>query len=226
MWYGTKPISVGDVFTRLTVLSTAGHDKYGNLLWLCKCACGNEKIVAGYNLKRPNKTGTLSCGCLGAERASRRRKLTTKHGHTIGKPSLTYQTWGAVIARVCNPLNVGYSRYGGRGIKVCKRWLKFENFLADVGERPSGAYSLDRIDNDGNYEPGNVRWILHRHQHWNTRRNVWITVSGQTKCLAEWALIEGLPYSTAYGRYKRGTLVLTELPNDTQSSNTGVSQGV
>lgn len=97
-----------------------------------------------------------------------------------------YNTWGCMKARCLNPKNSRYHRYGGRGIKVCERWMSFENFYADMGPRPDGA-SLDRIDNDGHYEPGNCKWIPSRDQSKKTCRIRYLTKNGETHSLAEWA---------------------------------------
>jgi hypothetical protein len=93
------------------------------------------------------------------------------HGHCNGRISPTYSTWGSMIQRCINPKRKHFDHYGGRGIKVCDRWMKFENFLADMGERPDGL-TLDRIDNDGNYEPGNCRWATNAEQSANRRKAV------------------------------------------------------
>ncbi len=96
-----------------------------------------------------------------------------------------YAVWRGMKARCQNPKSLWFKRYGGRGIKVCRRWNKFENFVADMGEKPTGM-SLDRIDNDGNYEPSNCRWTNQRTQCRNTAYNKMITINGITKCLIEW----------------------------------------
>jgi hypothetical protein len=132
----------GQRFGSLVVMECAGVR--GNAQWLCKCDCGNEAIVNGNRLTGGN---TTSCGCY-------RVNITTKHGmHRSG----TYTSWCKMLTRCTNPNDVAYARYGGRGIAVCERWLRFENFLADMGERPPGT-TIDRKENDGNYEPSNCRW--------------------------------------------------------------------
>lgn len=123
--------------------------------WVCRCDCGAERNI---NIASLKKGVTVSCGCLALERR-------TKHGRSR---SPTYSSWRAMRARCQRPSSVGFASYGGRGISVCERWEKFENFLADMGERPLGT-SIDRIDVNGNYEPGNCRWATREVQDENVR---------------------------------------------------------
>lgn len=130
-----------------------GRDPY----WLCLCSCGNLRIVRLANIKNGHST---SCGC----------KLIgslTKHGHTPrGSRTRTYITWSNMIQRCTYPDNDNYHRYGGRGISICQRWIMYENFLSDMGLRPKGK-TLDRINNNGNYEPSNCKWSTPKEQAQN-----------------------------------------------------------
>lgn len=176
-----RPIQdlTGKTFGRLTVTSFAGMRGWQSL-WKCRCECGTEKVILGRSL---NYGATNSCGCLHKETISRTR---LKHSALFRSP--TYRCWDHMIQRCTNPNNSNYHYYGGRGVSVCERWLSFDDFVSDMGERPSMLYSLDRFpDQNGNYEPGNVRWATDAEQSRNTRRNHLITINGETKCLTDWA---------------------------------------
>lgn len=131
-------------------------------------------------------------------------------GNGVAKKRPEYAAWYAAIWRCTNPVAKNYPNYGGRGITICQRWREsFDAFLADVGPRPGPQYSLDRIDNDGNYEPGNVRWATRVQQRNNCRPSLgWpsrrLTVRGVTRSVAEWSRLSGLPYTTIRTRVLAG----------------------
>ena len=129
-----------------------------------------------------------------------------RHGHARkGSVSVEYSTWNAMMARCFNPSLKFFERYGGRGITVCDRWMQFENFLADMGPRPSALHSIDRYpDKNGNYEPGNCRWATRKEQARNTRQTVMLTIDGVTQCMTDWANVSGVGVSTISFRLKKG----------------------
>jgi hypothetical protein len=129
-----------------------------------------------------------------------------RHGESARrKKTIEYRTWCAMIERCERAKNPCYHLYGGRGIKVCGRWRNsFEAFLEDVGRRPSSRHSLDRIDNNDGYRPGNVRWATWGLQSRNTRRNVIVTIEGVELCLKDAARVRGISYSAVVNRARRG----------------------
>lgn len=196
----TKLISVGVRFGRLTVIGVGEKRwKTSDAWWDCQCTCGGHKTITGHDLR----VGRVrSCGCL--QRETRRVMASVanlQHGHALrsGTRTRIYNVWVQMKWRCRSPKSPMYHHYGGRGIAVCERWLNFENFLADMGEPPKGM-SLDRINNDGNYEPSNCRWATQKDQCNNTRRNVFLTHNGERKTVAQWARIVGVPRRTIDGR--------------------------
>jgi hypothetical protein len=190
----------GQIFGRLTAVEFSHDDvsprKGGGknycLMWKCKCACGKTVTINAKKLKSGN---TKSCGCLLIE-----QRIT--HGR---HKSREYRTWIGIKSRCYNPNNTGYPSYGGRGIKVCDRWLEsFENFLADMGECPDFSMSIDRIDNDGDYAPDNCEWRTIGEQANNRRDNRLLEFAGRTQTVAQWARKFGISPITIGSRLRDG----------------------
>lgn len=182
---------IGKKFNRLTVLSYYGLNKHGQRLWNCSCECGNNTITKTADLKSGK---TKSCGCA-------LKGVNTRHGmcgtrlHSIHRD---------MLARCYNPNRKRYKYYGGRGIFVCEEWLG-ENGLVNFAKWSfQNGYeehlTLDRIDNDKEYSPQNCRWATREQQGNNTRRNIYITLDGETHTLAEWCKIRQLNYPIIYQR--------------------------
>lgn len=183
----------GLVYGELTVIRRAEGRK-----WLCKCSCGVVTEVASDKMRSGH---TASCGHL---RVSALVARSTVHGHAARRSnSSAYLSWVAMIGRCTNPTNAAWGNYGGRGITVCKRWLKFENFYVDMGARPKGT-SLDRIDNAKGYTPSNCRWATRAEQARNTRSTRYISYKQTKLCVSDWAERFGIGSTTMYywiGRY-------------------------
>lgn len=192
---GKKIDITGSKFNMLTVIEFIPNNKAASY-WKCRCDCGAEKIIRGSSLKNGN---TKSCGCASIE-------LITKHGYCKNnKPKTnTYYIWTSIKQRCYNKKMKRYKSYGGRGIKVCDRWLNsFSNFLSDMGEKPSNL-SLDRIDNDQGYSPENCRWATKREQANNTRTNNIIQYKNQKFTLTEFARHIGIHPETLRKRIRMG----------------------
>lgn len=188
---------VGKIKGRLIVLSFH-HVKDEKSFWLCQCQCGNQKVIARNSIV-DNKSGTKSCGCLSMEKKIAGKHGYAKHGH---KKSAEYRCWISIKDRCYNKRNKrAYRDYGGRGIIVCDRWLhSYENFLADMGRAPSPKHSIDRKDNDGNYEPSNCRWATPKIQGNNQQKTVRVNYKGVIHTLFELSLMYGVPQKTIYKR--------------------------
>lgn len=154
----------GQTVGRLTVVARGPNSAAGSACWYCRCSCGVETLVVGEALRRGT---TQSCGCYHREIATSSSLI---HGHSRHRAeSPTYRSWQNMMKRCTNPEAVNWERYGGRGIRVCRRWLRFANFLADMGERPAGL-TLDRKNNAGNYHKRNCRWATPVEQARNRRK--------------------------------------------------------
>jgi len=183
----------GSRFHRWTVIrEVLGR---GRPYWLCECECGNRRAIDGNSLR---KGTSKSCGCFKVERT---KQILSKHGRS---GSRVYNIWADMKTRCYNSKSKNWKHYGHRGISVCQKWQdSFEAFLADVGEPPSPKHSIDRINNNGDYEPGNVRWATQRQQHLNRRVTITLTYRGVTRPLYEWAEIIGMsPKILANRRHK------------------------
>ena len=170
----------------------------GKSFWRCLCDCGNYHATKGTYLVRG---ATRSCGCLAG--GNNRR-----HGHSSGTP--TYRTWSGMKTRCTNPSHHEYHRYGGRGITICKRWLKFENFLADMGERPAGL-TIERKNNNLGYSKNNCRWATYQEQAQNTATNLMLTFNGETRCMKEMSKKYSIKRTTLGRRIKAGWSVARSL---------------
>ena len=184
-----KLIREGAKFGRLTATKLLTHTRNG-YQWECLCDCGNKLKVRQFSLTSGT---TESCGCLKMDTTIALGKSNRTHGlrHTA-----EYNVWIAMRDRCLNQKDEAYYNYGGRGIRVCDEWLTdFQAFYDYMGPRPSNRHSIDRINNDGHYEPGNVRWASPIEQGNNKRNNRAITIDGITKNLAEWAREYGISAS-------------------------------
>lgn len=151
----------GQRFGRLAAVERTANTTAGKAQWACRCDCGQFAVVPTSSLRRGF---TRSCGCLSRELSSERLR-----SHGLSRTP-EFRAWSSMLSRCHRPANQNYAHYGGRGIKVCAEWsASFEAFYEHIGPRPSTAHSLDRIDVDGNYEPGNVRWATIKEQRHNRR---------------------------------------------------------
>ena len=194
----------GKVFGELRVLSRAENDSCGKVRWNVLCSCGNEFSKLGSRLTAKNSMG-LCPKCVIKEQIGSKKPRPIKEPHH----GLTYtkemKTLTSMKQRCYNENNKNYHRYGGRGIKVCDRWLEsIKNFVEDMGYAPSEDYSIDRIDNDGDYEPNNCRWVTSKEQANNKSNSTKITINGTTKTLAQWCEERRLNYSKISSRLHLG----------------------
>lgn len=200
----------GMIYGRLLVIKEVGRKNKG-ILWECICECGNIKNISSNMLRIGD---AKSCGCYNIQKLKERRKY--EYGEKE-KHKSEYWAWQDMKQRCYNIKNKRYKDWGGRGIKVCARWLhSFENFISDIGLRPSNTHSLDRYPNvNGNYEPSNVRWATNQEQSRNKTTNIWLEYNGVRKIQKDWAkelmisektiktyLNKGLSFDFVYQRFK------------------------
>ena len=190
-------------FGMLVAVSLTSERLDGAAVWICVCDCGATCQRSRRNLRNG---ATTSCGC-------KRRQFLCKGKPYHGKSgTATYRVWSGMLTRCFNSKDPDYARYGARGITVCERWLDFRNFVADIGMRPAPPvgtdlkrfWSIERIDNAGNYEPGNCKWATTIEQGNNRRTNVHVEIGGVTHTVAEWARLTGLRAHTAAQRIRAG----------------------
>lgn len=201
-------------FGKLVVIKYSGLNKSQKRLWLCKCDCGNEKVVLAASLKSGK---TISCNCVARDLLIKRN---FKHGNTIkGNVSAEYRTWTGLIQRCTNEKNTRFKEYGGSGIGVCKRWLNsFDNFLKDMGQRPTNLHSIDRINGLKGYTPLNCRWATKKEQKENQKVTIWLEYNGIKLTQRGWAQRWGVQDSVIAGHRKRGK-IFSEIYNYFESGN-------
>lgn len=192
---GKKQNLIGKRYGRLIVVSFSRQSHSGSY-WICRCDCGTTTEVIINHL---NNGHVKSCGCLNKESVKERM---TKHG-LYNTPE--YRSWISMRSRCNNPNNISFRNYGGRGIKVCKRWNNsFEAFISDMGIKPFRGASIERIDNEVGYIPSNCRWASRVEQNNNSRHNVIIEIDGTTRPLREWLKMYKISYPTYHYRVKNG----------------------
>lgn len=195
---------IGLTFGKLTVIGVSERKPNEKRYYLdCQCECGNIARLLPYQIR---KQQVMSCGCLKIQAAENARSHIKNHNENNRSKHLLYRIWYQMIRRCENPKTNHYDRYGGRGISVCEEWHNFETFLnwsISSGWQPKG-YSLDRINNDGNYEPSNCRWATRLQQGSNKSSNVIIEYNGQSKSMIEWSIETGIRWSALNHRINRG----------------------
>lgn len=191
---------VGRRFGRLLVIGMAPPQR-GFSHWLCECDCGNTKVVRGTSL---TSNAIRSCGCLHREQAAVNIRIAKAAQTKTGlSRHATYGTWTNMKHRCSDPSNINYPRYGGRGIRVCERWMDYGNFIADMGLKPP-RMTLERINNDADYQPGNCRWASKTEQANNRRSNHLLSLNGRSDTIANWSRKLRIPMNVLRGRVYRG----------------------
>jgi len=188
----------GKIFNRWKVISFA-YKKYNHAYWLSKCECGVTKIILGENIKRGL---SKSCGCWNRELLDKRKSEGFSHCRT-------YKIWSGLLTRCRNKKSKAYKYYGARGINIHPRWRNYKNFLFDMGYAPQGL-QIDRINNNGNYEPGNCRWADKFVNANNMSTNRVVFYEGKRQTMAQWCRELGLPYRLTIQRLNRDHWTLTQ----------------
>lgn len=192
---------IDKVFGRLIAIKRVANSKQNQSMWLCKCNCKykTERIVLGNDLRNGH---TKSCGCLRKEIIT---EAMTKHGHNKrGKTTKIYYVWQGIIQRCCNSSHKSYKDYGGRGIKVCKRWLKFENFNEDMGKGWKPGLQIDRIKNSKGYCKANCHWVTSKTNNRNRRNNRLIEFNEKIQCIIKWSEETGINKNIILWRLNHG----------------------
>ncbi len=188
----------GKQFGRWRVLERASVKKGTSVCWICLCDCGKRRVVASANLIRGD---SRSCGCFNRDKI---RAACLVHGNSPKKGQTpVYNSWCKMIGRCENPRNRAFPNYGGRGITISPKIRSFQNFYSLMGDRPAGM-EIERICNDGDYAPGNIRWATHKEQQRNKRNNHLLTYNGKTQCVTAWAEELGLKRATIEKRIHHG----------------------
>lgn len=193
-------LSAGTRIGRLVLLQPERRKTHW--YWLCKCDCGSVKAAREDHLRSRK---TQSCGCGKMESLERCWKARVVHGDCSRKgKAREFQVWVNMRRRCTDPLDAGFERYGGRGIRICTRWSSYANFIADMGRMPTPKHTIERKNNDGNYEPSNCVWATRLDQANNRRSNHVLTHGGETLTIAQWSRRVGIPQLTLAARIRRG----------------------
>lgn len=192
---------IGRRFGKLVIIEFDHKDKHNLQMYLCRCDCGETKVVRLMSLKCGD---TTSCGCKQKDVARLTMTGNSYRAKEYKRHRPTVISYNSMMARCYKSNQLCFKNHGGRGITVCDRWKdSFANFLEDMGERPEGL-ELDREDNDGNYEPGNCRWSTRLVNNRNRSCSTHLTLNGITHTISEWSDITNLPYQTIYSRIRYG----------------------
>lgn len=180
---------LGTKFGLLTVIEKTGRYEGSHRQWKCACECGREVFEGLYRLRHGIRK---SCGCL--------KGTPTHRESTAGRKTDEYRAWASMKSRCLNEHTKCFDRYGGRGITVCVEWMEYENFLRDMGRKPTRKHSLERVDNEKGYGPDNCRWATQAEQCFNRSNTVRVDVAGEIKALSRWARDIGVDTSTIKNR--------------------------